>query len=125
MAENKLIDIIYDGECPICKHFVLKRNVEQNGYQLNLINARGLSPQQIRDYRQRGFDLNKGMLARYQDKEYFANDALTLLLSVSRHSGRPELFIESGYLRVNSPGLYRILVKLRLFLLKCLGKRPL
>ena len=125
MTDNKLIDIIYDGECPICKHFVLKRNVEQNGYQLNLIDARTLSAQQISDYRQRGFDLNQGMLARYQGKEYFANDALTFLLSVSQHSRKVESVIESGYLKMNSPSLYRILVKLRLLLLKCLGRKPL
>ncbi|MBM7071537.1 DUF393 domain-containing protein [Shewanella sp. 202IG2-18] len=119
------IKVIYDGECPFCKHFALKRIIEKKGIELTLIDARSLSEKQLDYYRQQGFDLNKGMLAEFKKQTYYGNDALMLLINLSKHSNWLSSMIEQTYKKVSSPSSYKLLVKLRFILLKLLQKRVL
>ncbi len=121
----KRIDVIYDGDCPICRQFVLKRNIEQNNFTLNLINARTLTPAKIFEYSQQGYDLNNGMLVLYEGKHYYGHKAMRQLLKLSKHKNKLQSIFEWFYSKVNSPKFYQILVKMRLLLLLLLRKKKI
>ncbi|MGB0894049.1 MAG: DCC1-like thiol-disulfide oxidoreductase family protein [Parashewanella sp.] len=118
------LTIIYDNDCPICQNFVLKRKLDQK-LTLTLVNARELTLSQLTDYRQRGYDLNDGMIAKWQGQYYFGHQALQLILSLSKHSSWVGRFFERIYQNTNNPYLYKFLVRCRLLLLKILGKKQI
>ncbi|WP_133407782.1 DCC1-like thiol-disulfide oxidoreductase family protein [Parashewanella tropica] len=115
MATSDQLEIIYDGDCPFCRNIVLKRDLESNGFQVTMVNARDLSNQQLTDYQNAGYDLNDGMLVKYQNKQYYGHDALMLLLKLSRHKGLAVRVFEFIYLKMNQYWFYRMLVKIRLW----------
>ncbi|RYV00680.1 hypothetical protein SOPP22_17900 [Shewanella sp. OPT22] len=125
MKNTDQVEIIYDGDCPICKHFTLKRSIEQQGIMLILTNARNLSIEQLHNFKVRGYDINKGMLLIHQQNHYYGHDAMTKLIKMSKSRCTIERYLEKGYLKINSPNLYQVLVRLRLFLLKIIGKNEM
>ncbi|RLV59561.1 DUF393 domain-containing protein [Parashewanella curva] len=115
MATSDQLEIIYDGDCPFCRNIVLKRDLESNGFQVEMINARNLSKQQLMYYQDAGYDLNEGMLVKYQHKLHYGHNALMLLLRLSRHQSLGVKMFEIIYLKMNQNWLYRMLVKIRLW----------
>ena len=122
MATTEVLEIIYDGECPICQNMMLKRKLTTNDIQLILTDARMLTNDQLQTLTDKGYDINKGMLVYCAGNEYYGHEAMQFILAKSEHSSILMKAFEQIYIKLNQPRLYAILVKLRLLLLRLLGK---
>jgi predicted DCC family thiol-disulfide oxidoreductase YuxK len=123
--QTEIIEVIYDGECPVCSDVVLKRNIENNGYRLVLIDARSFDANSLSSYKKIGQDLNKGMLVTVNGQIFYGHEAMIKLLELSSHNNPLKRLIEHLYSKLNSKKTYPLLVKCRLCLLKILGRKPL
>ena len=75
---NNIIYLIYDGECPICNYTAKVIKLRQAVGKLEIINARIKHPL-IDEVNNHNFDLNNGILVKYQGSLYYGNDAMHLL----------------------------------------------
>lgn len=70
--------LVYDGECPFCSkyaHYI--QLVDTAG--LILINARDSNDPSVQDVKQRGYDLDRGMVAIVNGAYYHGADALHVM----------------------------------------------
>lgn len=76
------MDVIYDGECPFCTHYVTLLKLREKGIGVQLHDAREDQVRQrfpvIDDY-----DLNEGMLVLWQGRTYFGAEAVHIISAVS------------------------------------------
>ncbi|MCY4336924.1 MAG: DCC1-like thiol-disulfide oxidoreductase family protein [Litoreibacter sp.] len=80
------LKIVYDGECPFCSQYVTMTRLRESVGSVELIDARTDHPL-VTDIKDRGIDLNEGMLAQYKGKEYFGADCIHFLSLLSSRSG--------------------------------------
>lgn len=80
------IEIVYDGDCPFCSRYVVMTRLRASVGEVRLIDARSGDPI-VAEIRDKGYDLNQGMLARYEGREYFGSDCVHLLSMLSSRSG--------------------------------------
>ncbi|WP_136658900.1 DCC1-like thiol-disulfide oxidoreductase family protein [Nitratireductor sp. XY-223] len=80
------LQIVYDGECPFCSRYVTMSRLRDSVGAVELIDARSSHPL-IEELKQLGFDLNMGMVARYNSVDYFGADCLHLLSMLSSRVG--------------------------------------
>ena len=80
------LTIIYDGECPFCSNYVTLLRIRETAGPVALLNARQC-PELVSDLGNRGFMLDEGMIALYEKKMYFADDAIHVLSMLSTGSG--------------------------------------
>ena len=76
---NKLIKIIYDGECPFCKDFVKLQNLKKKGYDVSLISAREKNHPLIIELK-KNYNLDNGMVVILDQQILFGDEAATFLL---------------------------------------------
>ncbi|MCL1077332.1 DUF393 domain-containing protein [Parashewanella spongiae] len=122
LNHHSQIKLYFDGDCPICNNIVLKRQLTEKGIQLTLVNARTLSTIELNTFYQLGFDLNAGMLIEFDRQYYYGHAALQLLFSLSASSNLMVRWFELSYLTLNQVRFYKLLVKIRLFILRLQGK---
>lgn len=79
MKENNKITVIYDGDCPFCKNFVMVANLRKSYETLRLINARQTDNEAVQFVRNNGYDLNKGMIVMLEDKILYGSDAANFI----------------------------------------------
>ena len=75
---NNIIYLIYDGECPICNYAAKIIKLRQAVGKLEIINARNKHPL-VDEVNNHNYDLNNGILVKYQGSLYYGNDAMHLL----------------------------------------------
>jgi predicted DCC family thiol-disulfide oxidoreductase YuxK len=75
---NDVVYLIYDGECPICSYAAKVIKLRQAVGKLEIINARD-QHSLVEEINNHKYDLNKGILVKYQESLYFGNDAMHLL----------------------------------------------
>ena len=70
--------LVYDGECPLCRHYAHYLEIRQNWGGLRLVNARDGGPlvQEIRDL---PHNLDEGMALKLHGRYYLGADALYML----------------------------------------------
>lgn len=78
--------IIYDGDCIFCQNYVRFLRLKDAVGPVELIDARSSDPR-ARDYAQRGYDLNEGMLFLYNGQVFHGHDAVHALANLSGRSG--------------------------------------
>ena len=117
--------IVYDGECPVCSHYVSGIRLREAAGQLRLQNARDVN-EEVAELKSSGYDLNRGMIVKTGEMVYYGADgmhALSLMTSPSH------FFNRCAFLLFRSPTLSRILYpvfrNLRLLLLKILRVKPI
>jgi len=76
------VDIYYDGACPLCNHYVLYSQLKQH-HTVALHDLRQ-APEAVAAFATQGFNVNEGMLVRYQERLYFGGDAMHLIATLSR-----------------------------------------
>ena len=60
------IKLYYDKECPFCNEY--SKYVElRKVYDMEIINARE-ALDKVKDYKDKGFDINNGMIIEFEDK---------------------------------------------------------
>jgi len=77
-ANDNIIYLIYDHECLVCRNTVLALRIQKSKGKLETINARTKHPLVLLA-NSKGYDLNEGMILKYQDKFYYGKDALHML----------------------------------------------
>lgn len=83
------LEVIYDGECPFCRSYVMYCRLKEAFPEVVLTNARDV-PDRVAHYRQRGMEINKGMIVIYEGAEYYGEEAMTVLTQISR----PDAFLQ-------------------------------
>lgn len=81
------IRVYYDGECPFCARFVCYLRLRDSVGDPELIDLRR-TPEARRDFVDRGFAPDKGMLVERDDEVYGGADAMHLLSLLSSSSAR-------------------------------------
>lgn len=80
------ITIIYDGECPFCSSYVSMVRLRETVGEVELIDARSDAPSVLAAL-SAGYDLDQGMLVTWDGKQFFGQDAVHLLATLSAPSG--------------------------------------
>lgn len=80
------MQIVYDGECPFCSQYVTMTRLKDSVGDVELIDARTDHPL-VEEIKAKGYDLNEGMLARYEGVDYFGADCIHFLSMLSSRSG--------------------------------------
>ncbi len=78
--------LIYDGECPICNHAAKVMKVRQSAGELEIISARIEHPL-VQEAKQQGYDLDKGIVVKYEGKSYYGKDAMHFLAMIGSPVG--------------------------------------
>ena len=120
---NKLIKIIYDGECPFCKDFVKLQDLKKKGYDLNLINARDKNNPLIIELK-KNYNLDEGMIV-IKDQEILYGDEAAAFVLGSYDGKKIRGKIYSAILKNSSFAKisYPILTFLRKLFLKLINKK--
>lgn len=68
---------VYDGDCPICRMSAHALQIRKSVGKLHLVNARtDLDHPVLREVRERGMDLDEGMVLKFGGRFYHGDDAL-------------------------------------------------
>lgn len=77
--------VIYDGECPYCRHYVRLVKLRESVGCVHLVNAREADHEAVREVRARGYDLHGGMVVKMNNHYYHGDEALHLLALLTDH----------------------------------------
>ncbi|TGN45260.1 DUF393 domain-containing protein [Paracoccus liaowanqingii] len=121
--DRQALEIFYDGECPVCVAWMRMARLRDASGGVELIDARESDPR-VAELMDAGFDLNQGMVVRWQDRIYHGAEAMTLLTLLSEAGGvsmrlQRALFGRPAIAR----RIYPLLVWGRLRLLRLMGRR--
>ena len=87
MNQKKGIELIYDDDCYLCRNSADALRLKKTVGPLRTINACTQDPL-VQEAMNLGYDLNEGILVRYQDHFYYGHEALHLLALLSSSSDR-------------------------------------
>jgi len=123
-AQNQLW-VVYDGECPFCSSYVRLYRLREVTGRVHLVDAREPHPV-LDEVRERGLDLDEGMVVKAAGRFYHGAAALQILAILGSGSG---LFNALNRAIFRHPRLARTLypwmVRGRLATLRLLGRRTL
>lgn len=119
----KKINLYYDEDCPFCKEY--SKYVElRKKYDIKIFNARE-SIDKIKVFRNKGFDINDGMIIEYESKIFQGSDAVKI---IDKYIDKKSVFDQFISVIINLPGfklvVYPIVKFLRIMILKLLGRNP-
>lgn len=77
--------LIYDGECILCRNSAQAIKIKKSIGHLELINARSDHPLTI-EAKNKGYDLNEGILVKYHEQFYYGPDAMHFLALIGSPS---------------------------------------
>jgi predicted DCC family thiol-disulfide oxidoreductase YuxK len=117
--------VVYDGECPFCSSYVTLYRIRQQADRVHLIDARSAHPI-VDEVRRAGYDLDVGMVVRFEGRLYHGAEAMTVLAILG---GDGTLFNRLNRALFRHPrlsrALYPWLVRGRLLVLRMLGRKPI
>jgi predicted DCC family thiol-disulfide oxidoreductase YuxK len=124
-SENDQLWLVYDEECPFCSSYVGYVRIKDNFGQLNLVDARQ-GGELVENIIKLGYDLNDGMVLKYQDRYYHGADCINVLALMSTNSGLFNKINAAIFKSATVSGfLYPILRAGRNMTLKLLRKKKL
>ena len=82
--------LVYDGECPLCRNYALRLDVEEAVGELALVNAREGGPL-VEQVRNLPYDLDEGMVLKLDGRFYRGSEALHALAGLSGRRSVPGL----------------------------------
>lgn len=82
--------LVYDGECPLCRNYALRLDVEEAVGELVLVNAREGGPL-VERIRSLPYDLDQGMVLEMDGRFYRGSEALRVLAGLSGRRSVPGL----------------------------------
>lgn len=86
MAREGKAWLVYDGECPLCRGYARRLDVERSVGELILVDARQGGPV-VEEIRSLPWDLNDGMALKTGGRHYLGDDALHVLALLSGGRG--------------------------------------
>jgi predicted DCC family thiol-disulfide oxidoreductase YuxK len=119
------IELIYDGDCPVCSAYVRMHRLREDGGSIRLVDARQ-HPDVVDDYARRGVDLNRDFVLKVDGAEYIGGAAMFALSSIAV----PYAFIRRINARLfasstMSRAIYAVLRVSRWALLLLMGRKPI
>ncbi|RJE82912.1 DCC1-like thiol-disulfide oxidoreductase family protein [Paracoccus onubensis] len=115
------VEIIYDGQCPLCSSLVRMSRLRLHVDSVELIDARSADPR-VQELVAMGYDLDEGMIMRCDGQIYHGAAALRMLAELTGKPGLPIRLIRSPQAAGH---IYPILRQGRRLLLRLLGRRPI
>tara|TARA_Y100000389_G_scaffold62197_1_gene58266 strand:- start:10842 stop:11219 length:378 start_codon:yes stop_codon:yes gene_type:complete len=117
----KKIKLYYDEECPFCNEY--SKYVElRKKYDIKIFNARE-SIDKIKVFRNKGFDINDGMIIECESKIFQGSDAVKI---IDKYIDKKRVLDQFISVIINLPGfkllVYPIVKFLRIMILKLLGR---
>ena len=114
------LDVIYDGECPFCSRYATMVQLREKGIVVRLHDARDEGtyrrfPTALR------FDLDEGMLARWQEQWFHGSEAVQVISRLSRTAPVAALMRNDEV----SARLYPLLRAVRHLTLRLLGRKKI
>ncbi|MCP5171823.1 MAG: DUF393 domain-containing protein [Pseudomonadales bacterium] len=119
------IMVVFDGECPVCRHYCQAIRPNKDGGKLIMVNARKKSDvmTEITAY---GIDIDRGIVVKTGKQLYYGSAAISVLARISDRSG---FFNRLNYRIFKSEKraklLYPVLVLVRNILLKIRGSEKI
>ncbi len=119
----KQISLYYDDECPFCKEY--SKYIElRKKHDVQVLNARE-SIEKIKTFREKGFDINDGMIVELDGDIYQGADAAKLLDECISKDKFLDKFISFFVnLPVFKQVIYPVVLFFRRVILKIFGKEP-
>lgn len=122
--QNEL-DILYDGECPVCQFYVTRTEFEDSSLQINRIDARQ-ALERCEAAAHEGADINQGLIVTHAGQTYHGSAALHYLALQSKRSGAFNRLTRTVFANERlSRCLYPLLRGLRNALLRLLRIAPI
>jgi predicted DCC family thiol-disulfide oxidoreductase YuxK len=124
-SDTRVLEIVYDGQCPVCATYVRMYTLRQNGFDVRLTDARQ-RPDLVAAYAARGIDLNHDFAVRVGPREYHGGEAMFVLTALSTKNsffGKFNAVLFRS--RTASMLLYPVLRLGRAVLLFFLGRPPI
>jgi predicted DCC family thiol-disulfide oxidoreductase YuxK len=119
------IELIYDGECPICRAYVQMHRLRESAESIRLIDARQ-HPDVVDAYAKRGIDLNRDFVLKLDGAEYIGGAAMFALSAVAaRHASIRRLNACVFASNTTSRAIYAVLRVSRWALLLLIGREPI
>ena len=78
--------VVYDGLCPFCSAYVKMLRLKQSVGNVSLVDARS-DTHIVKEFADRGLDLNDGMAVIYGSRIYYGSDAMNVLSCLTTASG--------------------------------------
>lgn len=119
------VEIIYDGDCPVCSAYVRMHRLREDGRHIELVDARQ-HPDVVETYARRGVDLNRDFVLKVDGAEYIGGGAMLALSSIAAPS--PWIRRINACLfasRTMSRAVYAVLRVSRWTLLLLMGRKPI
>ena len=88
--------LIYDGDCPLCRHYAAAQRLRQQYGELVLLNARDLPEQEpllLAELQQQDLMLNQTMLLYLEGRWLAGAEVLQLLASMNEPNWRNRLWL--------------------------------
>src|ERR1700712_488814 len=119
------VEVIYDGECPVCRAYLQMHRLREDGRKIRLVDARH-HPDVVDAYARRGVDLNRDFVLKVDGAEYIGGAAIFALSSIAA----PHPFIRkiNAWLFASSSmsrAVYSVLRVSRWALLQLMGRKPI
>jgi|TARA_R110002050_G_scaffold167325_2_gene298001 predicted DCC family thiol-disulfide oxidoreductase YuxK len=113
---KKSVNLYFDKECPFCNYYA-NYNLVKTNHNLNLYNAREY-PQKIKLLREKGFDINNGIIIEVDEKIFQGSNAVKQLNKLSTKE------VKVLNTKFFSVFLYPIIKSIRKVVLFILNKNP-
>ena len=81
MEASRSVEIVYDGQCPVCDAYFRLQRLRENGITARLIDARE-NPELVQEFARRGIDLNRDFILRVDGVEYIGGEAMFVLTTL-------------------------------------------
>lgn len=118
--------LVYDGDCPFCSAAAHMVRIKQAVGALTIIDARASIAPIMADIAARGFDLNQGIVVRFEDRLYHGKDALHLLALIGSETGwLNRLNVALFRNKTTVTFAYPLMKAVRSVALFMLGKKPI
>ena len=118
-----MINLYYDDECPFCKEYSKYVQLRQI-YDISILDARK-DLQKVKFFREKGYDINDGMILEIDDKIYQGDEAI---VKIDKLLKKETLLDRLRSFFTNIPYFIKIIyppIKIfRFILLKTIGKNP-
>ena len=118
----KKIKLYYDEDCPFCNEYSKYVELRQT-YDIEIINARG-ALDKLKDFKNKGFDINKGMIIEYEDNIFQGSDAIKIIDKYIVKKGIIDRLLS---VFIHFPGfksiIYPLVKIIRLIVLRLLGRK--
>lgn len=78
--------LAYDGDCPFCSRYVTWVTIQERHGPIDLIDTRQ-RPDLVAEFEKSGFDINRGMVLRFNGAQYYGDQAIHMIALLSSQSG--------------------------------------